>query len=62
MRVFFDRFGYDALGYLQNTNIVDMINMSEEDYGQLSANCKSASLADFSCKRHMQDFIAVFLE
>lgn len=43
-------------------NIRAMKNMSEQDYGQLSSNCKSASLGKFSFKRQMQDFIAFLLE
>lgn len=43
-------------------NIRAMKNMSEQDYGQLSSNCKSASLGKFSFKRQMQDFIAFLSE
>lgn len=43
-------------------NIRAMKNMSEQDYGQLSSNCKSASLSKFSFKRQMQDFIAFLSE
>jgi hypothetical protein len=43
-------------------NIRTMKNMSEQDYGQLSSNCKSASLGKFSFKRQMQDFIDFLLE
>lgn len=43
-------------------NIRAMKNMSEQDYGQLSSNCKSASLGKFSFKCQMQDFIAFLSE